>query len=142
MRKLSALNQATSLRSICSYSIQSFQPSLLLDLSSAAVGRLGEIAIPVLQKKLGGFSEDLDGRWKVLNAYGRMGKCVIPWLIKFLEDETYPFYKDRAAGMLREIAKREYGVTLNYGPKYDDSYAKMKEEIGKWKKWWQEHEND
>ena len=117
----------------------------LLDISSSAVGRIGEGAIPVLEGKLKGLAQDSDDRWKIMNAYWKMGRYVIPHFIKFLAAETYPFYKDRASLMMLEIVKREYDIALNrkdYRLIYDEPFEEWKRKTENWKKWWEEHKDD
>lgn len=117
----------------------------LLDLSSSAVGQIGESALLILEEKLKGMSEDLNGRWKILNAYGKMGRYTVPCIMGFLEREPYPFFKDRASLMLLELVGREYGVPLppgDYRLFYDEEYGEWKRKIENWKNWWEEHKDD
>ena len=117
----------------------------LLEVSSSAVGQMGESAIPVLEEKLEKLAQDADGRWKIMNAFGKMGKYVIPHFTRFLESETYPFYKDRASLMMLEVVKREYDITLDpkdYRLIYDEPFKEWERKIENWKKWWDEHKDD
>jgi HEAT repeat protein len=111
----------------------------MIDLVSGAVADLGESAMPLLRDKLGEMSEDIDGRWKVLNAYAKMGRFATRDLIDFIEAEPYPFFKDSASKMLIEFVEREYGVSLpdrDYRLIYDESWREWDRKIANWEKWW------
>jgi HEAT repeat protein len=112
----------------------------MLNLAAGAVGVMGEEAIPALEAKLPELKDDNDARFKILTAFGKMGKCVIPYLISFIENEPYAIWRGQAGDKLRAIIKREYGEDIAV-PAYDDSDEVVKEKIAKLKQWWEEHKD-
>lgn len=112
----------------------------MLGVAAGAVGVMGEAAIPALEEKLPGLKDDNDARFKILGAFGKMGKYVIPHLISFIEHEPYAIWRGQAGDRLRAIIKREYGEDVPV-PAYDDSDEVLKEKIAKLKQWWEEHKD-
>jgi len=110
----------------------------MLDLAGSAVALISESAIPILNEKLKGAS--IDDRARILRAFSHMGPEAIPHIIRFMENEPYPFLQDRAAKALREMAKRLYDESIKWGPRYDDPPAEKREDIKRWKNWWAEKE--
>jgi len=112
----------------------------MLNLAAGAVGVMGEAAIPALEEKSPGLKNDNDARFKILSAFGKMGKYVIPHLISFIEHEPYAIWRGQAGDRLRAIIKREYGEDMPV-PAYDDSDEVLKEKTAKLKQWWEEHKD-
>ncbi|MFH1550702.1 MAG: HEAT repeat domain-containing protein, partial [Planctomycetota bacterium] len=110
----------------------------MLDLAGSAVALVSESAIPVLNEKLKDAS--IDDRARILRGFSHMGPEAIPHIIRFMENEPYPFLQDRAAKALREMAKRLYDENIKWGPRYDDPPAEKREDIKRWKNWWAEKE--
>jgi len=113
----------------------------MLSLASSALGVMGESAVPALEAELPALKDDLDGRFKILSAFGKMGKYVIPYLIAFIENEPYPIWRGQAGDKLRAIIKREYGEDIDFIPAYDDPDKTTQEKIAQLKQWWEEHKS-
>jgi len=113
----------------------------MVNLAASALGVMGEAAIGALEAKLPELKDDLDGRFKILTAFGKMGKYVIPHLISFIENEPYSIWRGQAGDRLREIIKREFGEDVDFIPTYEDDAATLQKKIAQLKRWWEEHKD-
>jgi HEAT repeat protein len=112
----------------------------MLGLASTALGVMGESAIPALEAKLPGLQPDSEDRFKILEAFGKMGKYVIPHLIAFIESQEYPIWRGLAGDRLRAVIKREYGEDVDV-PAYDTDPKTGQKMIAQLKEWWEKHKD-